>query len=117
MRFPAGGRAWIPVDDNRTMTFYISYHPDRPLTDQDLAIRRTGRAFPPELIPGTFLPKRNMENDYLLDREIQRTVSYTESGASTTRTVRYRKAWAPSTTAARSTSARATSRSSRRAVG
>ena len=24
IRFPAGGRAWIPVDDNRTMTFYIS---------------------------------------------------------------------------------------------
>ena len=47
IRFPAGGRAWIPVDDNRTMTFYISYHPDRPLIDQDLAMRRTGRAFPP----------------------------------------------------------------------
>ena len=77
IRFPAGGRAWIPVDDNRTMTFYISYHPDRPLTDQDLAMRRTGRAFPPELIPGTFIPKRNKENDYLLDREIQRTTSYT----------------------------------------
>lgn len=77
MRFPAGGRAWIPVDDHRTMTFYISYHPDRPLIDQDLAMRRTGRAFPPELIPGTFLPKRNMANDYLLDREIQRTTSYT----------------------------------------
>jgi hypothetical protein len=40
-------------------------------------MRRTGRAFPPELIPGTFIPKRNMANDYLLDREIQRTVSYT----------------------------------------
>jgi len=40
-------------------------------------MRRTGRAFPPELIAGTFIPKRNMENDYLLDRDIQRTVSYT----------------------------------------
>ena len=29
------------------------------------------------MIPGTFIPKRNMDNDYLLDREIQRTVSYT----------------------------------------
>ena len=27
-------------------------------------------SFPPDLIPGTFLPKRNMANDYLLDREI-----------------------------------------------
>ena len=40
-------------------------------------MRRTGRAFPPELIHGTFIPKRNMENDYLLDREIQRTTTYT----------------------------------------
>ena len=112
MRFPAGGRAWIPVDDNRTMTFYISYHhPDRPLTDQDL-VRYAAQVarFLPELIPGTFLPKRNMENDYLLDREIQRTVrAYTGIwGVNDRRTVRYRKAWAPSTTAARSTSARAT---------
>ena len=59
------------------MTFYIIYHPERPLTDQDLAMRRTGRAFPPDLIPGTFIPKRNMANDYLLDREIQRTTTYT----------------------------------------
>ena len=44
---PGRPRAWIPVDDNRSMAFYISYHPDRPLTDQDLAMRRTGRAFPP----------------------------------------------------------------------
>ena len=40
-------------------------------------MRRTGRAFPPELIPGTFIPKRNMANDYLLDREVQRTTTYT----------------------------------------
>ena len=33
-------------------------------------------SFPPDLIRGTFLPKRNMANDYLLDREIQRTTSY-----------------------------------------
>jgi phenylpropionate dioxygenase-like ring-hydroxylating dioxygenase large terminal subunit len=74
--FPAGGRAWIPIDDNRTMTFYFSYHPERPLTEADLAIRKTGRAFPPHLIERTFNPLRNMENDYLIDRELQRTTTY-----------------------------------------
>jgi len=74
--FPAGGRAWIPIDDNRTMTFYFSYHPDRPLTESDLAIRKTGRAFPPHLIEGTFNPLRNRENDYLIDRELQRSTTY-----------------------------------------
>ena len=77
IRFPAGGRAWIPVDDDRTMTFYISYHPERPLTEKDIAPRRTGLSFPPEVIPGTFIPKRNADNDYLLDREMQRTTNYT----------------------------------------
>jgi phenylpropionate dioxygenase-like ring-hydroxylating dioxygenase large terminal subunit len=77
IKFPAGGRVWVPVDDERTMTFHMVYHPDRPLTDDDLAVRRTGRAFPPEVIPGTFTPKRNASNDYLMDRELQRTYSYT----------------------------------------
>jgi phthalate 4,5-dioxygenase len=77
IKFPAGARAWIPVDDERTMTFHIIYHPDRPLTDQDLTARKTGRAFPPELIPGTFTPKRNKSNEYLIDRELQRTTSFT----------------------------------------
>jgi hypothetical protein len=59
------------------MTFYFSYHPERPLSEQDLAARRSGRAFPPELVPGTFIPKRVNENDYLIDRELQRTTTYT----------------------------------------
>ena len=29
------------------------------------------------MIPSTFIPKRNMTNDYLLDREIQQTTTYT----------------------------------------
>jgi nitrite reductase/ring-hydroxylating ferredoxin subunit len=74
--FPAGGRAWIPIDDNRTMTFYFSYHPERSLTEAELAIRKTGRAFPPHLIEGTFNPLRNRENDYLIDRELQRSTTY-----------------------------------------
>jgi phenylpropionate dioxygenase-like ring-hydroxylating dioxygenase large terminal subunit len=77
LKFPAGGRAWIPVDDERTMTFYFSYHPERPMTDADIAVRLEGRAFPPEVIPGTFTPKRNASNDYLIDRELQRTLTYT----------------------------------------
>jgi hypothetical protein len=59
------------------MSFNISFNPERPLTDKDLEGRRAGRAFPPELIPGTFTPKRNASNEYLIDRELQRTWNYT----------------------------------------
>lgn len=65
------------MDDERTYTFYYSYHPERPLTEQEVALGRSGRAFPPELIPGSFYPKRNRENEYLLDRELQRTTTFT----------------------------------------
>jgi phthalate 4,5-dioxygenase len=75
--YPAGGRAWIPIDDDRTMTFYWSFNPEQALTDEDLAMRRTGRAFPPEVIPGTFTAVRNKSNDYQIDREIQQTKTYT----------------------------------------
>ena len=77
IEFPANGRCWIPIDDEHAWTFYYAYHPERPLTDQELARYRAGRGFPPELIPGTYRPKRNRENEYLLDREQQRTQSYT----------------------------------------
>jgi hypothetical protein len=99
------------------MTFYISYHPDRPLIDQDLAMRRTGRAYPPELVPGTFIPKRNRSNDYLLDREIQRTTTYTGIWGVNDQDRAIQESMAPSTTVAKNTSAPATWRSSRRASG
>src|SRR5581483_1977761 len=76
MQFPANARCWIPIDDERTLTFYALFHPERALTDKELAARESGRSFPPQLIPGTFTPKRNRTNDYLIDRDDQRTRTY-----------------------------------------
>jgi phthalate 4,5-dioxygenase len=75
--YPANARVWVPIDDGRTMTFNVSFNAEAPLTEKDREWRRQGRAFPPEILPGTFTPKRNASNDYLLDRELQRTASYT----------------------------------------
>jgi phthalate 4,5-dioxygenase oxygenase subunit len=75
--YPGGGRVWVPIDDEHTMAFTYSYHPDRPLADEERSGFASGRGFPPELIPGTFSPKRNQENDYLIDREEQRTRTFT----------------------------------------
>lgn len=76
-QWPSGGRVWVPVDDEHTWAFTYSFRPDRPFTEGEKAGFWSGRAFPPELIPGTFRPKRNRDNDYLIDREEQRTVSFT----------------------------------------
>ena len=86
--WPAGGRAWVPIDDEHTFTFSYSYHPEQPFTEEQRAGAQSGRAFPPQLerrpfqlrdgtIIDTWRPKRNRENDYLVDREIQRTESFT----------------------------------------
>ena len=76
-QFPSGGRCWVPMDDEHTWSFTYSYHPDRPLEEDERAGMMSGRSFPPELIVGTFRPRRNRDNDYLIDREEQRTRTFT----------------------------------------
>lgn len=82
-----GGRAWVPIDDNHTTVFTFGYRIDRPLNDEELARYESGALFPPRMDAGpfqlpdgyvvdTFLPVANKENDYLLDRQMQRTVNY-----------------------------------------
>ena len=84
----AAGRAWIPIDDEHTFTFSYTFHPERPLTDEEVGALKAGVRFPPELdrstyrledgyVIDTWRPKRNRENNYLIDREIQRSRNYT----------------------------------------
>jgi phthalate 4,5-dioxygenase len=72
-----GGRCWIPIDDEHTWTFAYSYHPDRPLSADEHEYLESGAFFPPRLLPSTFRPQLNKDNDYGLDRERQRTESFT----------------------------------------
>lgn len=66
----------IPIDDEHTMSFRFFARADQPLTENDKAIISGGVMFP-EMIPGTFTTKANIENDYLIDREKQKSESYT----------------------------------------
>jgi phenylpropionate dioxygenase-like ring-hydroxylating dioxygenase large terminal subunit len=85
--FPRGGRCWIPIDDSHIAVTQYAYHPDRPLTDEEVESRKNS----PEIEPVTYrLPDgyvidicrdvRNANNDYLIDREMQRTRNYTGIG-------------------------------------
>ena len=84
----SGGRAWVPVDDTHTTAFAYSYRVDQPLTAAELDLISKGAHFPPltqkttlQLPQGhpidTFVPLANMGNDYLIDRRVQKTVSFT----------------------------------------
>ena len=64
-----GCLAWVPVDDRNTMVYAITYHPDRPLTEDEISLRRAGHGFHPTLEEGTYKRARNKENDYLIERK------------------------------------------------
>jgi phthalate 4,5-dioxygenase len=71
--------AWVPKDDEHTWVYRIEYNPWRPLTSQErYSYDHVGfTRLNVENLPGTYLPKRNRKNNYLLDRELQRTYSFT----------------------------------------
>lgn len=70
------GQSWVPVDDTTCWIYTYSWVPDRPLTNAERAKYASGLSLHAE-IDERYVPKRNMRNDYLLDRELQKTLSFT----------------------------------------
>ncbi len=77
--------AWVPMDDHTTMRYVVEWHPVRPLRDGDLAsLKNPERMYLPaeDYLPATSAPggafrsRPNLANDFLLDREVQRTQTF-----------------------------------------
>ncbi len=72
---PRGERTYanirVPIDDENSINFRTYAHPDRPLRNDDYDL------ITPEMIPGTFLMKENIENDFLIDRDWQKREKFT----------------------------------------
>jgi len=68
------GFAWVPIDDDHCWTITFTWNHLRPLEERDL---RAAAEFAGPTIPGTYFPARNASNDYLIDRERQRDVTFT----------------------------------------
>jgi len=66
------GHFWIPIDDEHCWAWSYDYHPTRELTDAEVAAMKVGKGVHVKLIPGTYRPVANKDNDYLMDREAQR---------------------------------------------
>ena len=70
------GQTWVPIDDRSCWVYVYTWNPERPLSEKES-----------RFIPGTpsvhaevdehWKPIRNRGNDYLMDREAQRTRSFT----------------------------------------
>ena len=71
--------AWVPMDDEHTWVYRVMYNPWRPITEHEIyeynhvgfMMLNVGN------IPDSYRPVRNRENDYLIDRGLQRTYSFT----------------------------------------
>jgi phthalate 4,5-dioxygenase oxygenase subunit len=71
------GHMWVPIDDGNTMVYNWEYSAtDAPLTAEDRLERRLGNG-PLDVDQTTFRPIRNRGNNYLLDRQVQKTESFT----------------------------------------
>ena len=74
------GHIWTPIDDHHTWVWNImySYDADAPLLPDYVEASETmfGRGSN-DLIPGTFKLKKNLANDYFIDRQRQKTKTFT----------------------------------------
>jgi hypothetical protein len=66
------GHAFVPIDDDNCYTWSFTYHPTRPLSDMELDVMKKGGGIHVPLIPGTFRPQVNKDNDYKMDRAAQK---------------------------------------------
>jgi hypothetical protein len=74
------GHIWVPIDDEHTYVYNwaCGYDQSVPLTKEFIAEWESfaGRG-ENDLIPGTFRLRRNLSNDYLVDRKLQKHSTFT----------------------------------------
>ncbi len=68
-----GGHIWVPIDDHNCWAWSINFRVDKPLSDEEREQMQMGKGIHVEYEqPGSFLPKANQKNDYLMDRKAQK---------------------------------------------
>ena len=74
-KYPLGyQRMRVPIDDVTCMVLRVRWNPYEPLKEE---FREAHNAWlVPEKLPGTYKPIANKNNDYLIDREMQRSYNY-----------------------------------------
>jgi phenylpropionate dioxygenase-like ring-hydroxylating dioxygenase large terminal subunit len=71
------GHIWVPMDDHNTMVYNWEYSlTDEPMNEVDRLEGRLGNG-PLDVDQTTFRSKKNRENNYLLDRQVQKTENFT----------------------------------------
>ncbi len=58
------GHAFVPLDGENCLVWCFTHHPTRPLSAQELDTMRNGGGIHVKLLPGSFRPVVNKDNDY-----------------------------------------------------
>ncbi len=70
---PMGGHVWVPIDDHSCWAWSINFRPERPLTSEERQHMDEGKGIHVEYErAGSFRPRSNRDNDYLIDRKAQK---------------------------------------------
>src|SRR5258707_15520288 len=70
------GQSFVPVTDTSCWIYTYAWNPDRPLTQAERDGYANGNGVM-SLVDENYIPLRNRGNDYLIDRKLQKTSSYT----------------------------------------
>jgi phenylpropionate dioxygenase-like ring-hydroxylating dioxygenase large terminal subunit len=71
------GHCWVPRDDETCWVWTMTWNPDGPLSQDDLETIAQERFVHARVEPMTFRPLRNKSNNYMIDRDRQRTDTMT----------------------------------------
>jgi len=83
--FPPGGfqgipgHIWVPLDDENTMVWSVAYNPLEPIPVRQQWQRANGPQYLPTTTAslGRWRASANKTNDYMINREVQRTATFT----------------------------------------
>ncbi len=70
------GQSFVPIDDESCWIYTYAWNPDRELTNDELERYRGGRSVH-AMVDENYVPLRNRANEYLIDRDLQRTGNFT----------------------------------------
>ncbi|VWX59301.1 Rieske (2Fe-2S) domain-containing protein [Burkholderiales bacterium 8X] len=70
------GYTWVPIDDHNCWIYTYAWNPERPLTEDEVARFKRGHGVIAE-VDEHFIPIRNRANEYLIDRQHQKHISFT----------------------------------------
>jgi phthalate 4,5-dioxygenase len=70
------GQTFVPVTDTSCWIYTYAWNPERPITDAERALYKGGNGVIAE-VDESYVPLRHKGNDYLIDRQLQKTKSYT----------------------------------------